>query len=135
MPDRGTIFPESRTGFPLWADFGRCVGEALRHQAVAAARHRRHAACDRFQQGVELRPVGVGVAFEEEILHRVGGDAVRVRHLDRRAMDVAGPDHALRAVHLDALVVAVSGAPRVEICTILPEAVLRRTAAVSTSPA
>ena len=90
--------------------FRRRIREALGHQAVTAGRIARLAVANRVEERGELVAIGLRIALQEEVLHRVGGDARGVGHLHRRAVDVAGADHALRAVHLDALVVAIGGA-------------------------
>ena len=66
----------ARAGLGLTADryrlaalprLRRRVGEPLRHQPVAAARARLLAVGDRVDECVELAPIGVGVALQEEV--------------------------------------------------------------------
>jgi hypothetical protein len=62
---------------------------------------------------VELGPVRLGVALEEEVERLVSRDPVAVERLDGRRPPVAGAQHAARAQDFDPLVVAVGGAPAV----------------------
>lgn len=60
---------------------------------------------------IELGLVGLGIAFEEEVQRLVGDDPVGGGEFDRCRGQVPGPQHALGAEHLDALIVTVDRAP------------------------
>ena len=57
--------------------------------------------------------IGLGIALEEEGQRRIGGVAVAIGAGDGGGVTVAGGEQSLRAMHLDALVVAIGGAARI----------------------
>ena len=69
--------------------------------------------CHGRDERVQLRPIGRRIALQKERQHRIGHEARAVRQLDRRRRDVAGAQQALRAMRLDALVIAIGGATRI----------------------
>ena len=87
----------------------RRVGQQQRLQPILAVGIRRRARGHRLDERVQLRAIGSRIALEEERQCRIGGEAGTVRQLDRRRSDVAGAQQALRAMRLDALVIAVGG--------------------------
>ncbi len=65
-------------------------------------------------EGVELEPIGIGVALEEEGQGRIAAVAAGRRVLDARRPVVSGRQHAPRPADFDALVVAEGRAPGVD---------------------
>src|SRR4029077_20296865 len=82
------------------------VGEDQGAQPVRAAGRRCRAAGDRGDELVELAPMGLGIALEKEMQRLLADDAVAAGIFERALDDVAGAQHALLAMRLDALVVA-----------------------------
>ena len=98
---------------------GRC--EAIRPRRRRAPSARRPSSpdglgglpsCDAGGEVVELGAIGRGIALDEEMRRLLAVPAGLVGDLDARQPDVLGPRHALGAMHLEALVVAVGRAPR-----------------------
>src|SRR5271156_6829789 len=91
----------------------RGVGEKIRLEAVLAARVRLTPRLHRADESVEFCAIGPRIALQKEIENLVADKTLGPGELDRRLADVAGLKHALGAVRLDPLVVAVSSAARI----------------------
>src|SRR5260370_1252727 len=81
--------------------------------AFAGAHGHRPALGKRVEECGELDAIGGRVALEEEVQRLVGADALGVGELDVGRRHVLDAQPALGAEQLDALVVAVAGAPAV----------------------
>src|SRR5277367_7136779 len=103
--DRDALFR-----FP--GEVGR-VGEPNGLETILAVGARLLALGCRRNEGREFVAIRGRIALEEEIERLVAREPLRARELDARLADIVGADHALRAMRLDALIVAIGGAARI----------------------
>jgi hypothetical protein len=82
-----------------------------------------------------LGDIGPGIALQEEVLRGCRAEALVIGDLDIVLAHVLGPKQPARAMHLDALVIAVGGAARIGDLADLARGGGQHRAAVSTSPA
>ena len=90
-----------------------CIGENLRTQPVVEVGENRPGARDARHEMCHLGAIGSLVSFKEEVLRRGPAETARICKLDRVFQHVVGTQHALLAMHLDALIVAIAGAARI----------------------
>src|ERR1700722_12456113 len=89
------------------------VGEQERLEAVVAVGMRLLSGLHSRDESVELVAIGGLIALQEKVERLVAGEAVGASEFDRRLTDVCGMNHALHAMPLRPLIVAISGAPRI----------------------
>src|SRR5208283_233201 len=91
----------------------RRLGEETGLEAVLAVRTRLFTGLHSVHERIELVPVGGFIALEEEVQNLVADEAVGASDLDRRFPHVGRVNHAVGAMDLNALVVAIGRATRI----------------------
>src|SRR5690242_15191908 len=98
--------------FGLPGPVGR-IREHERLEAILAVRPRLVSGLHRADERVELVAIGALIALEEEVERLVAGEAVRAGPFDGGLAHIRRRQHAVRAMRLDPLVVAVSRTARI----------------------